>query len=131
MQKRTASFNGKRPAQDAIQRPHGPLPWETLNSDLLPQDQGSNITTQAEAVGFEPTDAFRRNGFDVQAAAPTVQLDPPVGAEGRGGRPSVRRRAEDGDRAPPPARPAGWPPHSAAARCAALVAGRPGRLSPA
>ena len=47
-------FNGQRPGQDAIQRPHGPLPWETLDPSLLPQDQGLNFETQVELRGIEP-----------------------------------------------------------------------------
>ncbi len=47
-------FTEEWPAQDAIQRPHGPLPWETLNPGLLPQDQGSDFCTQVELRGIEP-----------------------------------------------------------------------------
>lgn len=49
-----STFNGQRLTQDAIQRPHGPLPWEALNPGLLLQDQGSNFETLVELRGIEP-----------------------------------------------------------------------------
>ncbi len=46
--------NGKRPGSDAVQRPHGLLPWEAPNPGPFSSEQGSNIPTLVELRGFEP-----------------------------------------------------------------------------
>lgn len=50
---RTPHMGPARP-RDAIQRPHGPLPAETMNPGSIDRDRGSNVHTLVELRGLEP-----------------------------------------------------------------------------